>query len=279
MYIGINYDHCEFDGNRALYTGYDPVDNYYETNQKGRDCNGHGTHVASLACGKHYGVAKKANCYSVRVLGCRGSAPWSVIIDGLNSAAANITSQNPRRAAIISMSLGGASSTAVNTVLSNIVGMGIPIVAAAGNDRDDACDYSPASAPGVITVAGSAQGDDVYYYTNGGSCVDIFAPGSSVIGADYSCSGCTCTLTLSGTSMATPLVSGAIALYLQEQPLLSPSQIKQKLTENGLKNVLRYSYLPYTLQDSTPNCLLQVYHNSKLHFYKILSVCIFVRFI
>ncbi|XP_041379535.1 LOW QUALITY PROTEIN: proteinase R-like, partial [Gigantopelta aegis] len=81
------------------------VDNYYGTNQTGRDCRGHGTHVASLACGKNYGVAKKANCYSVRVLGCTGRAPWSIVIDGLNYVATNITNKNPHRPTIISMSL------------------------------------------------------------------------------------------------------------------------------------------------------------------------------
>ena len=257
-YVGINYDHCEFDGNRAIYAGYDPVDNNYGTNLRGRDCHGHGTHVASLACGTNYGVAKKANCYSVRVLGCSGSAPWSVVIDGLNSAASNITSKNPRRPAIISMSLGGSYTSSVNVVSSNIVNMGIPIVVAAGNDRGNACNYSPASAPGVITVASSAQGDDVSSFTNGGSCVNIFAPGSNLIGADYSCSECTCTRTLSGTSMATPLVSGTIALYLQEQPLLTPPQILEKLTEDCLKNVLNFNSLPFSLRDKTPNCLLHI---------------------
>ena len=261
LYIGINYDHYEFDGNRALYTGYDPVDNYDGTNQKGRDCDGHGTHVASLACGKLYGVAKKANCYSVRVLNCWGSGAWSVIIDGLNSAATNITNKNPRRPAIISMSLGGYYTSSVNNVSSNIVNSGIPIVAAAGNDGDDACDYSPASAPGVITVASSAQGDYVSSFTNGGSCVDIFAPGSDVKAADHSCNSCSCTKLDSGTSMAAPIVSGAIALYLQEQPLLTPSEIIENLTENCLKNALDLRFLSYRLRNTTTNCLLHI--NSK----------------
>ena len=246
-YVGINYDHSEFDGKRALYTGYDPVDNRYGSDQSGRDCHGHGTHVASLACGKLYGVAKKANCYSVRVLNCFGIGLWSVVIEGLISAAKIITCKNPRRPAIISMSLRGPNADSVNNVSSNIVSMGIPIVAAAGNDQNDACNYSPASAPGVITVAGSALGDDVYYYTNCGPCVDIFAPGHNVTGAYYICNDCT--IPFSGTSMATPLVSGVIALYLQEQPLLCPSQIKQKLKEDCLKNVLNFNDLNCSLHD------------------------------
>ena len=259
--IGINYDHYEFDGNRAIYAGYDPIDYYYGTYLRGRDCNGHGTHVASLACGKYYGVSKKANCYSVRVLDCLGNGPVSVIIDGLNYAATDVINKNPRRPAIISMSLSSQTSSIVNNTSTNIINMGIAIVASAGNEEDDACIRSPGSTPGVITVAGSALGDDVYSHTNGGSCVDIFAPGLHVIAADHSCSRCACRKFLSGTSMATPLVSGAIALYLQQQPLLTPSQIKQKLTEDCLKNVLNYRYLPYSLRNTTTNCLLHI--NSK----------------
>ena len=239
-----------------MYTGYDPCDSYFGTNHKGLDCYGHGTHVASLACGKQYGVAKKANCYSVRVLNCSGLAPWSVIIDGLNSAATNITNKNPRRPAIISMSLGGPYTISVNNVSSNIVNMGIPIIAAAHNFGADACDYSPASAPGVITIASSAQGDYASSFTNSGPCVNIFAPGSDVIAADYKCNGCT--ITQSGTSMSTPLVSGVVALYLQEQPHLTPFEIEQKLTEDCLKNVLDYTYLQDSLRNTTPNCLLHI---------------------
>ena len=258
-YVGINYDHSEFNGNRALYTGYDPVDNRYGSDQSGRDCHGHGTHVASLACGKLYGVAKKANCYSVRVLNNWGRAPWSIVIDGLNSAATYIISKNPRRPAIISMSFRGPNAHSVNTVSSNIISKGIPIVAAAGNKKDDACNYSPACVPEVITVAGSTKGDGVYHHTSGGSCVDLFAPAFKVMGADYICNECK--KTLSGTSMATALVSGAIALYLQEQPLLTPSQIKQNLTEDCLKNVLKFHGLNYWIKNTSPNCLLHI--NSK----------------
>ena len=153
------------------------------------------------------------------------------------------------------MSLGGPYSHAVNNFTSKIVNLGIPIVVAAGNEQNDSCNSGLASAPGVITVAGSARGDHVYSYTNGGSCVDVFAPGSSVIGADYSCSECNCTTTRSGTSMATPLVSGVIALYLQERPL-NLSQILEKLTNNCLKDALDYKHLHHSLNSTTTNCLL-----------------------
>ena len=180
-------------------------------------------------------------------------------MDGLNFAAKHIMCKNPRRPSIISISLSGPYSPSLNNLTTNIVSMDIPIVAAAGNDRDDACNYSPASAPGVITVAGSALQDHIYNDTNGGSCVDIFAPGSDVIGANITSN--TGVMPLSGTSMATAIVSGAIALYLQEQPLLSPSQIKQKLEQDCLKNVLNFNDLNSNLHNTSSNCLLHI--NSK----------------
>ena len=156
------------------------------------------------------------------------------------------------------MSLSGPYSSSVNNVSSNIINMGISSIASASNRQSDACDRSPASAPGVITIASSAQGDHVSFFTkfNGGSCVNIFAPGSNVIAADYKCHGCT--ISKSGTSMSTPLVSGVVALYLQEQPLLTPFEIEQKLTEDCLKNVLNYTYLQNSLRNTTPNCLLHI---------------------
>ena len=253
QYIGINYDHSEF-GGRAKYPGYDPNDVRNKENQKGKDCDGHGTHVASLAVGKEYGAAKKAIAYSVRVLGCTGSAPWSVVIDGLNYAANKIDNSN--RPGVISMSLGGSYSKSVDTALTNVVNRGIIVVVAAGNDRDDACKYSPASTSGVITVAGSANGDNVYYYSNGGTCVDVFAPGASVLGADYRCN--TCAITYSGTSMATPIVSGVVAIHLQKQPNLTPAQITQKLVQESLKNKLNYNSLANKVRSNTANRLLHV---------------------
>ena len=259
---GINYDHCEFEGYRANYSGYDPIDVTYSTNRQGSDCHGHGTHVASLACGKISGVAKKATCYSVRVLGCNNRAPWSAIIAGLNHAASKIVSSNPRRPSVISMSLGGGYSSSVDTVLKNVLYKSIPIVAAAGNDEDDACLKTPASTSGVITVGGTGQGDDVYYFTNGGSCVDILAPGNMIQGADYTCNRCSCSKIYSGTSMSAAIVSGVIAIHLQKQPNLTPAQIKQKLTQLCSKDKVNYRFLEPSLRSSTPNCLVNV--NCKL---------------
>ena len=215
------------------------------------------------------GVAKKAHCYSVRVLGCDNSAPWTTIINGLNHAANKITSSKPRRPSIISLSLSGNWAASVNKTLVDILNKGIPIVAAAGNSRYNACYISPAGTPGVITVAASAHlqllSDDVYYYTNSGPCVDIFAPGYVVQGADCTCKeycSPSCIQTLTGTSAGAPIVSGVIALHLQKQPNLTPAQIRQKLIQECSKDKLNYRYLEPSLRSSTPNCLVNV--NSKL---------------
>lgn len=240
--------------------GFDPVDTYDRTNLRGADCHGHGSHTASLAAGTTYGVAKNATVYSVRVLRCNNAAPWSVIIDGLARTVTHIQSQNPRRPAIISMSLGGSRSTATETAVTNAINQNIPVVAAAGNSRSDACQSTPAGNPRVITVAGSWSNDRVYYWTSGGSCVDIFAPGQSVRGAVHECNSCTesCSTVLSGTSMATPIVSGAAALLLQKNSSLTPAQIKNKLIANSIKDALSYSSLEFTLHSTTPNRLLKV---------------------
>jgi len=160
----------------------------------GEDCNGHGTHVAGTVGGATFGVAKGVSLHGVRVLGCAGVGFTSDVIAGVDWVTANHQSL-----AVANMSLGGGSSTALNTA----------VAVAAGNDDADACNASPAGASGVFTVAASEKTDAKASYSNWGTCVEAYAPGSA-IKSDWLLG---LTITLSGTSMATPHVTGTAALY------------------------------------------------------------------
>ena len=261
------YDHEEFEG-RAEYPGFDPVDSATGSYQQGSDCDGHGTHVASLAAGRVYGAAKKTRIYSVRVLNCYGSGSLSTIISGINYAAEKASETG--RPSIISMSLGGPYSHSLNLAVANAVNgnedLGIPgvtVVVAAGNSYfSDACNYSPASTPEAITVGSSTIENQLSYFTNIGPCVDIFAPGSDIYAASLDCT--TCYTYLSGTSMATPLVSGVIAIMLGRQPQLTPAEVYQLMIDNSIKDGLNFSAAPfYASLENTVNRLLHI--QGKLH--------------
>ena len=254
---GINYYHEELE-NRAIYAGYDAVDVYLNlsrSNQRrGLDCQGHGTHVASLCGGKTYGSAKGVTLLSLRALNCAGSAPWSVVLDALDYVAR--TAPQRGRKAIVSMSLGGGYFQSINDGVRNLYSLGIPVIVSAGNDRVDACTQSPASSPYAITVGGTRNGDGVYVYTNYGSCVTILSPGQSVLGADYTCNNCS--KYLSGTSMATPIVSGVAAMLLQREPSLTPAALKAKLVATATVGAIDFSGLPVQYRNVTPNKLVYI---------------------
>ena len=263
MDSGINYDHEEFE-NRAKYSGRDPTDEYNAnlpdvelTPQYGRDCHGHGTHVSSLCGGKTYGSAKKVTLYSVRVLGCNNAGPWSVVLDGLEHAVSMAEKSN--RPTILSMSFSGDRYQVVNDAIVNTLRRGIQCVMAAGNGQEDACSRSPASVGRTITVGGTKQGDGLYLLgsgTNFGSCVDIFAPGERVLAADWSCVNCS--RHLSGTSMATPLVSGLAAILLSKEPRLTPDKLKEKLIEASIKDAIDFTGMPVHQKPTTLNRLASI---------------------
>ena len=254
------YEHDEFEG-RAEYPGFDPVDSATGSNEQGSDCRGHGTHVASLAAGRVYGAAKKARIYSVRVLSCYGGAPWSTVVSGINYAVEKASETG--RPSVISMSLGGPYSRSLNLAVANAVNgnedLGIPgvtVVVSAGNTYfSDACNRSPASTPEAITVGSSTIENQLSYFTNIGPCIDIFAPGSDIYAASYSCE--TCYTYKSGTSMATPLVSGVVAIMLGRQPQLTLAEVHQLMIDNSIKDSLNFSN-NHILLDTTPNRLLHI---------------------
>ena len=225
---GIRTSHSDFNG-RAVWS-YGVV----KGQGSSTDCNGHGTHVASTLGGTSYWVAKRVQLHAVKVLDCSGSGSWSGVIAGIDWV-----TQNRRLPAVANMSLGGLYNQAVNDAIEGSIRSGVSYAVAAGNNAWDACIFSPASAPNALTAAATARDDSQAWFSNWGTCVDLYAPGDSIpsawIGSD------TDTRVLSGTSMASPHVAGMAALYLETHPLDSPATVGQALataaTQGQIKNV------------------------------------------
>ncbi|WP_420128370.1 S8 family serine peptidase [Longimicrobium sp.] len=245
MDTGIRTSHTEFGGRASV--GTDLVGD----GQNGQDCNGHGTHVAGTIAGTTYGVAKAAQVISVRVFGCTGGAPWSTII-----AAVDWVTANAVKPAVVNMSLGGSFYEPMNTAVANSIASGVVYALAAGNDSYDACQYSPASTPAAITVASTASNDARSWFSNWGSCVDLFAPGSDITSAWWNSN--TAVNTISGTSMATPHVAGVAALYLQGSPAATPAAVASavvgststgRVADAGTGSPNKLLFSPLTLEE------------------------------
>lgn len=226
---GIRTSHSQF-GGRAL-NGYDAVDGSLPA----ADCNGHGTHVAGTVGGSTYGVAKGVTLYAVRVLNCNGSGTNSGVIAGVNWVA-NQKRANPGIPMVANMSLGGGASSTLDTAVNNAINVGVTFAIAGGNSNANACNYSPARVANAITVGATTSTDARASYSNYGSCLDLFAPGSSIASAWYTSD--TATNTISGTSMATPHVAGVAAIYLQGNTGASPATVATALRNNATANVV-----------------------------------------
>jgi subtilisin family serine protease len=218
---GIRITHSDF-GGRAAHAF-----NAVADTNGANDCNGHGTHVAGTVGGATWGVAKAVNLFAVRVLDCAGSGTYDGVIAGIDWV-----TQNHVKPAVANMSLGGSASQAVDDAVTASVAAGVVYALAAGNDSGDACTKSPARTPNALTVGSTTNTDARSSFSNYGTCVDIFAPGSNITSAWYT--GDAATNTISGTSMASPHVAGAAALYLGTNPTASPDQVASVLTNNAL---------------------------------------------
>ena len=236
---GVRTSHGEFTGRASV--GYDAF------GQNGLDCNGHGTHVAGTVGGFNYGVAKNVSLVSVRVLNCSGSGTVSGVIAGVDWV-----TKNKQAPAVANMSLGGGASTALDNAVKTSIGSGVTYAVAAGNSKQDACRTSPARVAAAITVGATTSTDARASYSNYGTCLDLFAPGSNVTSAWSS--GDTTTNTISGTSMATPNVSGVAALYLQNNPAASPSGVAAAINGSATKGAIS------NMDRKSPNLLLYTDH-------------------
>ncbi|HEU4995960.1 MAG TPA: S8 family peptidase [Gemmatimonadaceae bacterium] len=218
---GIQTGHADFGGRAsAVFDAF---------GGSGQDCHGHGTHVAGTVGGTTYGVAKSIKLRAVRVLNCSGSGTNSGVIAGMDWVRTNHI-----KPAVANMSLGGGFSSAVNTAANNLASAGVFLAVAAGNSNANACNSSPSSAANATSVAASSISDARASFSNFGSCVHIYAPGVS-IKSDWLNGG---TNTISGTSMATPHVTGVAALYKAVNGDASFSAIRSWLINNATLNVI-----------------------------------------
>ncbi|MFJ8694224.1 S8 family peptidase [Streptomyces roseolilacinus] len=230
---GIDTAHADFGGRaRNVFDAF---------GGNGQDCNGHGTHVAGTVGGTTYGVAKGVQLRGVRVLDCQGSGSFSGIIAGFDWVR-----QNAVKPAVANASLGGGYSSALNNAATSLANSGVHLAVAAGNENQDACNVSPASASGTITVAASDSSDRKASFSNYGNCTDLYAPGVSISSARAG-GGSTA---MSGTSMASPHVAGVAALYKSAYGDASSATVNNWLISNSTANVIGGNI------SGTPNRLL-----------------------
>ena len=222
---GIRATHTEIAG--RVISGFTAINDGLGTD----DGNGHGTHVSGTVGGTTFGVAKNVTLVAVRVLDSTGSGTNSGVIAGVDFVTSDHQAGQP---AVANMSLGGGISSALDTAVTNSINDGVTYAIAAGNENQDACNTSPARVASAITVGSTTMTDARSSFSNFGTCLDIFAPGSSITSAWRTSD--TATNTISGTSMATPHVTGVAALFLETNPTASPATVTAALVNNATLN-------------------------------------------
>jgi subtilisin family serine protease len=222
---GIRTTHNEFAGRASV--GTDAVGD----GRNGQDCNGHGTHVSGTVGGSTFGLAKGVRLVAVRVLNCSGSGTNAGVIAGID-----FVTRSTARPAVANMSLGGGTSPTLDAAVRRSIAAGVTYAIAAGNSNANACNFSPARTAEAITVGATTTTDARSSFSNFGTCVDIFAPGSGITSA-WATSN-TATNTISGTSMATPHTAGAAALYLATHPTATPATVRDALVTAATASVI-----------------------------------------
>ncbi|MCL1077862.1 S8 family peptidase [Parashewanella spongiae] len=230
---GLTVNHEEF-GGRA--SGYNEMSE--------ADCKGHGTHVAGIIGSKTYGVAKNVKLVGLKVLNCAGKGRISEIIHAIDWVAGHGV-----RPSVVNLSLGSSPSRAEDAAIKALVHAGIQAIVAAGNDNKNACQYSPGREVHAFTVGATTYKDNRASFSNYGECVNIFAPGYKIT-STYKGESNTATAIMNGTSMASPFVTGVAVLYLQEDPQLTPKELRETLLNRASVN--KIGYLPR----NTPNKLV-----------------------
>ncbi|WP_103340025.1 S8 family peptidase [Amycolatopsis sp. CA-126428] len=235
---GIKPDNPEYEGRASI--GKDFVGG------NGSDCNGHGTHTAGTIGSKTYGVAKKVKIVGLKVLGndCTGNGPDSAAVDAIEWVTANAV-----KPAVANMSLTMDQVGVGDDAIKRSIAAGIVYSVAAGNNSTDACNTSPAHVPEAITVNASDENDNRASFSNYGSCTDIFAPGNNITSLGLSNGS---SANMSGTSMATPHVTGAAALYLAANPGATAQQTRDALVGGATSGVVKNA------GSGSPNKLLNV---------------------
>ncbi|MTV26289.1 S8 family peptidase [Nitriliruptoraceae bacterium ZYF776] len=222
---GVRATHADLAG--RVQTGATAIDD----GRGSDDCDGHGTHVAATVAGTTFGVAPAADIVPVRVLGCDGNGTTAGVLAGVDWITANASGPS-----VANMSLGGPASTALDDAVARSVASGVTYVVAAGNEDQNACNVSPAREGSAITVGSTDRTDARSWFSNWGSCVDLFAPGSDITSAWWTSD--TATNTISGTSMAAPHVAGAAAKVLQGAPGSSPAAVTSAILGDATSGVV-----------------------------------------